>query len=98
MRAGVRIYEREPPFSHAKLLLVDDTWASVGSANWDMRTFHLQFDTNIGVVSPAFAGQVAAAVEEEIAASTEIIRDEFLPRPAIRGILETAASLFADLL
>ena len=98
MRAGVRIFEREAPFSHAKLLLVDDTWASVGSANWDMRTFHLQFDTNIGVVSPAFVGQIAAAVEEEMAASTEITREKFLPRPALRGILETAASLFSDLL
>ncbi len=98
MRAGVRIYEREAPFSHAKLMLVDDTWASVGSANWDMRTFHLQFDTNIGVVSPAFVAQVAEAVEREIEASTEITRDEFLPRPALRGILERAASLFADLL
>ncbi|MDP7113009.1 MAG: phospholipase D-like domain-containing protein, partial [Myxococcota bacterium] len=98
MRAGVRIFEREAPFSHAKLLLVDDTWASVGSANWDMRTFYLQFDTNIGVVSPAFVGQIAAAVEEEMAASTEIVRETFLPRPALRGILETAASLFADVL
>jgi cardiolipin synthase len=94
----VRIFEREAPISHAKLLLVDDTWASVGSANWDMRTFYLQFDTNIGVVSPAFVGQIAAAVEEEMAASTEIVRETFLPRPALRGILETAASLFADLL
>ncbi len=98
MRAGVRIFEREPPFSHAKLLLVDDTWASVGSANWDMRTFHLQFDTNIGVVSPAFVEQVAGAVDRELAASREITPETFLPRPALRGMLEKAASLFGDML
>ena len=98
MRSGVRIFERDPPFSHAKLLLVDDTWASVGSANWDMRTFHLQFDANIGVVSPAFVGQVAEAIEGELAASREVTLENFLPRPTVRGMLEKAASLFGDML
>ena len=98
MKAGVKIYEREPPFSHSKLFVVDGVWACVGSANWDMRTFHLQFDTNIGVVSPAFVDDVSAAIEREIAASRRVDPDEFLPRPAIRGVLERAASLFEDLL
>ena len=98
MRAGVRIYERRAPFSHAKLFVIDDTWASVGSANWDMRTFHLQFDTNIGVASPAFVEAVADAVDEEMACSGEILPDEFLPRPPVSGALERAASMFEDLL
>lgn len=98
MRAGVKIYERQPPFSHAKLFLVDDMWSCVGSANWDMRTFHLQFDTNVGVVSPVFAYEVRQAIEDEIAASKLIRPEEFLPRPQLRGALERAASLFEDLL
>jgi cardiolipin synthase len=98
MGAGVRIYEREAPFSHSKLFLVDDRWACVGSANWDMRTFHLQFDTNVGVVSPEFVGQVKAAIDAEIAASRPIEPASFLPRPRVQGILERAASLFEDLL
>lgn len=98
MRAGVKIYEREPPFSHSKLFLVDDLWASVGSANWDMRTFHLQFDTNVGVVSPEFVGQVKRAIEHEIDASKRVEPETFLPRPRIRGAVERAASLFEDLL
>ena len=98
MRAGVRIFEREPPFSHSKLFVVDDVWACVGSANWDMRTFHLQFDTNFGVVSPPFVGQLAEAIEAEIAASTRVEPASFLPRPPIRGVLERTASLFEDLL
>lgn len=98
MKAGVKIYERRAPFSHSKLFLVDDAWASVGSANWDMRTFHLQFDTNVGVVSPDFVSQVRTAINDEIAASERIRFEEFLPRPRIRGALERAASLFEDLL
>jgi len=98
MQAGVKIYEREPPFSHSKLFLVDGVWACVGSANWDMRTFHLQFDTNIGVVSPRFVEQVSAAIDREIAASRHIEPTTFLPRPPIRGVLERSASLFEDLL
>ncbi len=98
MKAGVKIYEREPPFSHSKLFLVDDTWASVGSANWDMRTFHLQFDTNVGVVSPDFVGQVREAIDAELVACTKIEPRTFLPRPRLRGIAERGANLFEDLL
>ncbi len=98
MRSGVEIYERAAPFSHAKIFLVDDVWASIGSANWDMRTFHLQFDTNIGVVSPEFVGQVRDAVEAEVAASRRIEPGTFLPRPPIKRVLERTAALFEDLL
>ncbi len=98
LRAGVRIYERGAPFSHAKLFVIDDTWASVGSANWDMRTFHLQFDTNIGVVSPPFVDAVVQAVDEEMAQAVEIRPEVFLPRPTVSGALERAASMFEDLL
>ncbi len=98
LATGVRIFEREAPFSHTKLFLVDDTWACVGSANWDMRSFHLQFDSNIGVVSPDFVDQVRAVCDEEIAASRQIRAAEFLPRPAVRGLAERAAALFEDLL
>lgn len=98
MAAGVKIYERAAPFSHAKLFLVDDRWACVGSANWDMRTFHLQFDTNVGVISPTFVGQVVAAIDDEIAASRQVDPRTFLPRPRLQGALERAAALFEDLL
>ncbi len=98
LEAGVRIHERRPPFSHAKLFVVDDLWASVGSANWDNRTFHLQFDTNIGVISPSFVAQVRAAVDAEMAASTEITLEACLRRPRWRGVLERAASMFEDVL
>lgn len=98
MRSGVMIYERKPPFSHSKLFLVDDVWASIGSANWDMRTFHLQFDTNIGVVSHSFVSQVRAAIEAELEQSERIDPTEFLPRPRIVGAAERFCSLFEDLL
>jgi len=98
MQTGVRIFEREAPFSHTKLFVVDDTWACVGSANWDNRTFHLQFDTNVGVVSPEFVAQVREVAEQEIAASKQVTARTFLPRPPVRGVLERAAALFEDLL
>ncbi len=98
MRAGVEIYEREPPFSHAKLFLVDDVWACIGSANWDMRSFHLQFDTNVGIVSPEYAHELKEAIDREVAASRRIDPATFLPRPPIKRVLERTAALFEDLL
>lgn len=98
MRVGVEIYERSAPFSHSKLYLIDDLWACVGSANWDMRTFHLQFDTNVGVVSPEFVRQVKDSIEDEIAVSKRIELKSFAPRPRLQGAAERFCSLFEDLL
>ena len=54
LRAGVRIFERKPPFMHAKALLVDDVYAMLGSANLDYRSLHLNFETNIEVADALF--------------------------------------------
>lgn len=44
LKDGVRLWRSPAPFHHTKLMVVDDTWCLIGSANWDMRSFRLNFE------------------------------------------------------
>jgi cardiolipin synthase len=46
---GVRIWQCPPPFRHSKLMVVDDEWCLIGSSNWDIRSFRLNFELNMEV-------------------------------------------------
>jgi cardiolipin synthase len=48
------------PFDHSKLMVIDDTWTLVGSANWDTRSFRLNFELNVELHDADFAAKVAA--------------------------------------
>lgn len=47
--AGCRIWSNPPPFEHSKIMTVDGIWCLIGSANWDMRSFRLNFELNMEV-------------------------------------------------
>ncbi len=55
VRAGCRIWKNPPPFDHSKLMVVDGTWALIGSTNWDVRSFRLNFELNMEVYSTDLA-------------------------------------------
>ena len=60
IEAGCRVWLTAPPFDHSKLMVIDDAWAMVGSANWDTRSFRLNFELNVELHDPDFAVKVAA--------------------------------------
>lgn len=98
LRAGVRVYEREPPFMHAKALVVDDVYAMLGSANLDHRSLHLNFEMNVEVGDPDFAFRVRRQVEEEMRRSEEVRLEEHLDRPLARRLAENFCFLFQPVL
>jgi cardiolipin synthase len=55
---GVKIYRTPPPFDHSKIFIVDDEWAFIGSANWDVRSFRLHFEANIELFDKALVKQL----------------------------------------
>jgi cardiolipin synthase A/B len=69
---GVRIYEYTPAFLHAKVGVVDDDWATVGSSNIDPLSLLLNLEANIVVRDKSFASELAAQFDVAVAASTEI--------------------------
>ncbi|MGH1572742.1 phospholipase D-like domain-containing protein [Methylobacterium sp. P31] len=58
LAAGVRVWLDEPPFDHSKAMVVDDVWCFVGSANWDMRSFRLNFELNVEIIDAELAAQL----------------------------------------
>jgi len=59
LERGCRIWLSPPPFDHSKVLLVDDAWALVGSANWDPRSLRLNFEFNVECYDPKLARTLA---------------------------------------
>ena len=69
---GVRIYEYTPAFLHAKVAVVDDVWATVGSSNIDPLSLLLNLEANVVVDDADFTRTLAAALDAAIAASLEV--------------------------
>jgi cardiolipin synthase len=61
--AGCRVWTHSLPFDHSKLLTVDGTWCFIGSANWDMRSFRLNFEINLEVYHSGLVEQVSAIIQ-----------------------------------
>ena len=81
LQAGVRIHEYQPTFLHAKLLIVDEALASVGSTNFDERSFRLNDEANLNVFDAAFAREQIAVFEADLARSRAVTLAEWQARP-----------------
>lgn len=64
LRHGVRIWQCPPPFRHSKVMVVDGVWSLIGSANWDIRSFRLNFEICVELYDEALAVALAAFVRE----------------------------------
>lgn len=98
LNAGVRIFERRPPFMHAKALLVDDVFAFIGTSNLDVRSFRLDYETNLAVCDSRFAEQLKELVLEDIDLSDEVELAVWLKRPARERVMENLCSLLVPVL
>jgi cardiolipin synthase len=58
LEAGCRVWLRPGEFDHSKLMTIDDAWSMIGSANWDTRSFRLNFELNVEIEGLAFAQQI----------------------------------------
>jgi cardiolipin synthase A/B len=64
IEVGCRVWLTATPFDHSKLMVIDDAWSMVGSANWDTRSFRLNFELNVELHDPGFAAKVAVIAPE----------------------------------
>ena len=90
---GVSIWQYQPAKFHMKVMIVDDLWVSVGSTNFDERSFKLNDEANLDV----FDGDFARAQEEVFARylgrSHRVTRDEWCHRSLWERIVEKASSI-----
>ena len=91
LEAGVRIYEYQPTMYHNKLMVVDDYWVSVGSANFDNRSFRLNDEANLNVFDETFAREQAGVFAQDRARSKEVTLEEWRGRPITERLEEMVA-------
>ena len=94
LTSGIRIFEREPPFIHAKATIIDDSVAIIGSANLDPRSLFLNYETNLVVFDADFSARLKAAVLNDLSHAHEILYAEWRHRPRLHQLAENFFNLF----
>ena len=87
LRHGVRIFEYQPRFLHAKTLLCDQ-WVSIGSSNFDRWNLRWNLEANQEVDDPGFAASVHAMFEADLKVSVEIDKEQWKRRRWITRLRE----------
>ncbi|MDF7805963.1 cardiolipin synthase [Pontiellaceae bacterium B12219] len=98
LQAGVRIFQRKPPFIHAKAMVVDNSIALVGTANLDIRSLELNYETTVLFAEPDAVSTLKQMIRDDIAESNEIVLNDWLMRPAIQKLGENLCSLMTPIL
>jgi cardiolipin synthase len=93
LEAGAEIYEYQPTMFHCKVLIVDGLLTSVGSTNFDPRSFRLNDEANLNIYDTAFAAQQVATFERDLAQSRRVTLEQWQNRPWREKLMERAASL-----
>jgi cardiolipin synthase len=81
LKAGIRIFEYRGAMTHAKVLLVDDLWAVIGTTNIDNRSFEHNDEVNVAMRDPAVAARLLEDFEQDLACSVETTLDHWRRRP-----------------
>lgn len=94
LEAGVELYEYEPTMFHVKVLVVDGLWTSVGSTNFDSRSFSLNDEANLNVLDPEFAAEQERVFAEDKRHARRVTLEDWNNR----GWTEKAGEWLASLL
>ncbi len=93
LEAGARFYEYAPTMMHSKLMVIDGQWTSVGSANFDNRSFRLNDEANLNVHDAAFGAEQVAVFEADKRRAREVTLAEWRDRSRPQKLLDGAAAL-----
>ncbi len=93
--AGAQAYTYDNGFIHSKTVVVDGLASSVGTANWDVRSFRLNFETNAFIYDREIAAVLKTAFENDINKSTEITKQLYGERSTKIKIKESISRLFS---
>ena len=93
LQKGAEIYVYNPAMLHTKMMIVDREIVSVGSTNFDIRSFRLNDEANLNVYDHAFATRLTDVFEQDLALSKRIDRDAWQLRPWRQKLLERIVAL-----
>lgn len=86
--AGIEMSEYQPTMLHTKMLIVDRKLVSVGSTNFDIRSFRLNDEASLNLYDPAFAEEMAAVFENDLRYSTLYTYQRWQQRPLKEKLME----------
>ena len=95
---GVHVYYQPPPFVHTKLMLMDDAWSLIGSANLDTRSLRLNFELNLTVFDFDLAAEIKHSFDQALLVSHKVTLTELLQRGLPVKLLDNFARLFSPYL
>ena len=96
LRAGVEIYEYQPTFFHVKVMIVDSLWVTVGSTNFDTRSFSTNDEANLNVYDRAFAQAQEKIFAQDLARSRRVTLEEWESRPLLDKLWDHALGLLSS--
>ncbi len=94
LRRGLRIYEFEPTMYHCKLMIIDGLWVSVGSANFDNRSFRLNDEANLNIIDREIAVAESAAFDRDLSRAREVTYADWQRRPLWQRATDSVSALF----
>jgi cardiolipin synthase len=94
LEAGGEIHEYQPTMFHCKVLVIDGVWTSVGSTNFDSRSFRLNDEANLNVYDRAFAQRQTADFENDLKRARRITYEEWKSRPWYEKAFEHTVGFF----
>lgn len=95
LQAGIDIYEYQPTMYHCKMMIVDSRFVSVGSTNFDPRSFALNDEANLNIYDAAFARSQEHVFEQDLTRSRQVSLEAWRSRPRLSKLWEGAATLLA---
>jgi cardiolipin synthase len=93
LAAGAAIYEYQPTMFHCKLMVIDDCWVSVGSTNFDNRSFRLNDEANLNAIDDSFAKEQAHVFATDKQASRQVTLHQWQQRPWREKAVERLAGM-----
>lgn len=83
LEGGVEIYQTPEAMLHAKALLIDSRWAMLGSANFDNRSFFLNFEVNVALSEPGFVAEIGRCFENWVDKAEKVTMADLKERPVL---------------
>lgn len=93
LKSGIRIFRYEPSMYHCKCMIIDGLWTSVGSANFDNRSFRLNDEANLSIIDADFAASASERFDKDLSRSSEYTLQDWLRRSVFQKSVDLGASL-----
>jgi cardiolipin synthase len=94
LRHGIRMFEYQPTMMHAKTMVVDGVWTTIGSSNFDARSFRLNDEVNVNVYGEGVASQMQAMFFDDLERCREVTLRKWFRRSWLDRLKENVAERF----